>query len=443
MSAAFLPYAVILMGRFLIVRGLKRAAIVGFLLGLIGVGVWPIGMYGLAEYHVRQARRALERQRYEPALKELESALRLYPRNAELHLLAGRTARQAGKYSISWDHLHRYRELHQGVSSDLQLEEYLLRAQTGELEEVFPFLSPYLAQDDAQTPLVLETLSHAYLFLFRFDNAQQCLERWLTLQPDNVQALFLQGSFYSLTDKIDRAAVALRRSLELDPERVPARLLLAQTLKDSHHIEEAVQEYEIALRQEPNNEKARLGLASCYVDLREWSKAEPLLQGYSADAVDGAEWSHLKGRIAEGQGQYAEAVPYFLAALNARPSDNVACYHLILCYQQLKDESSASKYQELLDRLQKDQGRLLIITNKEKEALLSNPDLCCELGEICLRLGIKRRGVHWLQAALQLNPRSRRAHEDLLHYYESLGPQGNKDAMFHSRMLRELAASKP
>jgi tetratricopeptide (TPR) repeat protein len=431
------------MAKFLILRGLQRVAIIGFLLGLIGAGLWLAGMYGLAEYHLHQARHALERQRYEPALRELESALRIRPRSAELHLLAGRTARQAGKYSTAWDHLHRYRELHQGVSSDLQLEEYLLRAQTGELDEVFPFLTPHLAEDDAQTPLILETLSHAYLFLFRFDNAEQCLERWLKLQPDNVQALFLRSSFYSLVDKIDLAIADLRRTLELDPERIPSRLLLAQTLKESHHTEEAAQEYEIALRQEPTNWKARLGLASCYVDLREWSKAESLMQGYSTEGLDEAEWSHLMGRIAEGQGRYTEAIRYLQAAIDARPSDNVACYHLILCYQRLKDETSASKYQDLLDRIQKDQGRLILITNKEKNALPSNPDLCCELGEICLRLGIQRRGVHWLQAALQLNPRCQRAHEQLLHYYESLGPQGEPDAAFHRRMLRELTASNP
>ena len=59
------------------------------------------------------------------------------------------------------------------------------------------------------------------------------------------------------------------------------------------------------------------------------------------------------------------------------------------------------------------------------------------LGEVCLRLGLKRRGLHWLQAALILDPHYRRAHEQLLRYYEQLGSEGAEEAAFHRRMLSQ------
>lgn len=431
------------MAKLLTARAFLRALVICCLLGLAGVGLWMIGVQVVAEHHRRQARRCLQRQDYSNALRELEAALRLRPRNADLHLLAGRTARQGGKFSLAWDHLHRCHEL-QGLSSELQFEEYLLRAQTGELEDVYRFLFPHLTTDDAQTPLVLEALSHVYLFLYRFDSAWRCLSHWLTLQPDNVEALFLRGNYYSLTGKHDLAAADLRRVLERDPKRIHARLLMAQTLRGRLHTKEAAEEFATALQQDPSNDKARLGLAGCYVDQREWSEAEALLQGCSAERAQGADFAHLKGLVAEGQGRYAEAVSYLRAALEATPSDDIACYHLMLCYERLDDEASASKYAEALHKIEKDQMRILAITTKEeKESLTSNPVLCCELGEICLRLGIERRGLHWLQTALKLDPHYRPAHQQLLRYYERLGPEGEKEAQFHRRMLGQSVKSGP
>jgi tetratricopeptide (TPR) repeat protein len=425
------------MANILTTRMLRRVLAVGGLLAIMGVGLWLTGAYALAEYHIRQAHRSLERQRYDVARMEFEKALRYRPASAQLHLLAARTARQSGKFPTAWEHLHRCRELQKGVSADLQLEELLVRAQTGEFEEVFRFLEPYLQQDDERTPLVLETLSHAYLFLYRLDNAWQCLQRWLQLQPDNVEALFLRGKYYTLVANLDMALADLQRALELDPTRVEARILLGQTFRQHHRTPEATAEFQLVLQQRADNFEARLGLAGCYVDEGSWSKAEATLEGIGQSKAEDGELPYLRGRIAEGQGQYERAVSFLRAAIAVRPSDNVACVHLIRCYQQLGDESSASKSQELLDRIEKDQERLLAITNKEKEGLATNPALCCELGEVCLRLGLKRRGLHWLQAALFLDPHYRRAHEQLLRYYEQLGPESQEDAAFHRRMLNQ------
>lgn len=427
------------MTRFLTARVLQRALAGCCLLGLMGTGLWLIGAYSLQLYHVRQAQRYLEKQRYDSALTEYEAALRFRPRSAELHLLAGRTARQTGKFSFAWDHLQRCRELQGGVSSDLQLEEYLLRAQTGDLEEVFPFLLPHVVTDDEQTPLVLETLSHVYLFLFRFDNAWKCLAHWLSLQPDNVEALFLRGNYYSLTGDYKRAITDLHSVLEADSQRIHARLLLGQMLQQIHHPEEAAVEFGIALEQEPMNLAARLGLASCYVDQGQFTEAEATLRECSTAGAENADFSYLMGRIAEGQEHYAEAIPHLRAALAARPSDDVACHHLALCYQRMGNEASATKFQDLHERIKKDQVRLLAITKDEKESLSSNPALCCELGDVCLRLGIERRGLHWLHTALNLDPYCRRAHEQLLRYYKNLGPKGAKEAEFHRRMLDQSA----
>ncbi len=403
----------------------------------LSFGLWMISFFCLAEYHLRLARKALSRQRYEPALAELHEAIWYRPVSADLHLLAGRTARQAGKYPVAWEHLHKCRALQKGVTSELQLEELLIRVQNGELEEVFPNLVPHLEVDDSQTPLVLEALAHNYLFVYRMDDARQCIQRWLYLEPDNVEALFLSGNYYSLALHPELAIPNLQRALELDPDRFRVRLLLAQTLKEWYRDDEAKAEYRTVLRQYPQNLEARLGLASCLVDEKLSSEAEKLLQDIPIDDEKNPELTYLQGRIAEAKGEYKLAEQLLRRTIETRPSDRTACYHLIQCYQHLGDDASASKYQDLLDRIEKDLARLVEIPNDKKTKLGTDPALCCELGEVCLRLGLKRRGLHWLQAALFLDPHYRRAHQQLLHYYEQLGPEGAEEAAFHRRMLSQ------
>jgi tetratricopeptide (TPR) repeat protein len=405
------------------------------LLGLTMLGLWLIGMHLGAEYHLRQAEQMLTRQRYERALGELKEALRYRPRSAELHLLAGRTARQAGILSTAQEQLQRCRALQKGVSAELQLEEYLLRAQKGELEEVYRYLAPYLFEEGPQTPLVLEALSHVYLFTYRFDLAWQCLHRWLQLQPDNVEAISLRGTYYSLKSNDEAAIADLRRVLELDPERIAARVLLAQTLKLHYHSAEATKEFEIVLEQDPSSFAGRLGLASCYVDGSQWQEARSCLERLPRERWEDPEVLYVRGRIAKGEGKLKEAISLFQAALSANPADNSSCYHLVQCYQHQGDEAAAAKYQDVLDGIERDQKRLLVITNEQKDALPSNPALCCELGEVCLRLGIKDRGLYWLNTALRLDSHYWPAHEALLRYYERLGPKGETQASIHRQKL--------
>jgi hypothetical protein len=53
-------------------------------------------------------------------------------------------------------------------------------------------------------------------------------------------------------------------------------------------------------------------------------------------------------------------------------------------------------------------------------------------------MGVPERGLHWLNAALRLDPGHRHAHERLLQYYERLGIEGREPAAYHRRQLAAL-----
>jgi tetratricopeptide (TPR) repeat protein len=423
-------------------RKVWRAIVVSMLLALIGFGLWMVAVFASGEHHRRQAQHALNRQRYSQALEELKQALRFRPESAPLHLVAGRTARQAGQYQLAWDHLNQCRKLQKGVSEDQQLEEFMLRAQTGELDQVHSFLVPYLYEERPQTPLVLEALTHAYMRSYQSNLAWACLRRWLQLQPDNVAALFLRGVWFAEQLNPEAATADYQRALEIDPDRKAIRLVLAEALREERNFEAAANQYAAALRQEPHDFKGRVGLAQCYMAMGHVSDARPLLEAVYQEKPDDADVLWLKGRMELFDGRLQEAARFFRRALDHAPGHREACYHLLLCLQRLGQDDEANQQSALLKRIENDHHRLIEIATKEMNESPRNPALHAELGEIYLRLGVTERGLYWLRSALRIDPSYRRAHERLRDYYNSLGPEGKEMAEFHRQQSKRQITNR-
>jgi tetratricopeptide (TPR) repeat protein len=423
------------MRAFLRFRNAGRIALVGLLLLLVGFGLWLVSRHLLANYHMGQAAKALERQRYPRALEEYQEALRYRPASATLHLLAGRTARRAGDIPTAREHLRRCRELQKGVSEELQLEEYLVRAQTGEVDEVYRYLQPYLFNEGPLTPLVLEALVRAYMGKYRTDLAGQCLSGWLQLEPDNVEALFRQGTWCAQQQNIRGAASDYARALDLDPLRTDVRLAYAQLFRADRMFEQAAEQYRTVLQQSPRDPAALLGLAQCDADLGKPEEAREPLEALPEEQQDTADVLAVRGMVEMRCGQPEKAEPLLRRALVRDPGQLDACYNLMLCLKRLGREDESRAMNARFQQIEADQKRLIAIASRELSASPSSADLHCELGEIYLRLGRPEKGVHWLLAALRLDPGHRRTHERLRDYYDGLGPEGKERADFHRRQL--------
>jgi tetratricopeptide (TPR) repeat protein len=424
--------------RVVLTSRIVQRAVFCLLLALLGLGLVMASTYALAEYHLRRAHKALQYPRYAQALAELRRALFYRPGSARLHLLAARTARQAGQIQDALDHLEKCRELQKGASEEQQLEEYLVRVQTGEVDQVLPFLQPYLAQEGPYAPLVLEALTRAFMADHRTDLAWGCLGRWLLLQPNNAEALFWRGMWFTQRDNLADAQKNFAMSLEVDPERVPARLALAEMLKARRKAKEAAEQYETVLRLAPGEAAARIGLAQCYLDLGRPADARAQLEAVPPEKQDGADALWLRGALAMQEGRLEQAEPLLRKAFVQQPYHPEAGYHLLLCLQRLRKVDQVHKQKARIRQVENDQKRMLIITLQELKATPSNPALQCELGEIYLRLKMTQRGVHWLHSALKIDPTNRRAHERLRDYYEALGPEGKDQAAYHRQQLARL-----
>jgi len=319
-------------------RRLGRIFVFGLLLGLIGRGGWLILIYFLPEYHLRQARRALDRQRYTEALEHLNKADHLRPRSAEIHLQLARVHRLLGEFSKADEHLRRYKDL-KGQTEEGQLERLMLRAQTGEVEKVFRLLWRYVEEKRPEAPVVLQALSYGFIEQELYGPAQKCLNEWRKVAPDNIQGLVCEAWFL---DRNGGGAPEARenylRALELDPSRADIRLRLAYAYLGQQRDKDAIEQFKQVLRPQPDNEIAQLGLAQATLNLGKVEETREMLQSFLKEHPDNSTALYTMGMAAMQENDYPQAEKWLRKSLEQKPQDGMAIHNLMECLRRLGKE---------------------------------------------------------------------------------------------------------
>ena len=105
----------------LVRRPRRRLFLIALLVVLIGFGLYTGGRHLWGEYHLRLAYKALESREFAEARGHFAEYLKVWPDNAEIHLLAARAARRAREYDEAGRLLSQYRKLG-GSAEYAQLE---------------------------------------------------------------------------------------------------------------------------------------------------------------------------------------------------------------------------------------------------------------------------------------------------------------------------------
>jgi Flp pilus assembly protein TadD len=400
-------------------RGLWAAAI---LLALLAGGVALAGPQLRAWYHFHAARSDLKRYHNPQAVRHLQVCLRTWPNDPDVQLLAARAARRARSYAEA----ERLLELYQrsrGLDEAATLEQLLLSAER-RVDQVAEVCWRHVEQGHPDTPLILEALTRGYLRQYRLVEARRCLDHWLESQPDNTQALCLEGLFHLDYEHARAGAEAsYRRAVELDPDNEEARQGLAVALLDGWKVADAVEHLEYLRQRQPDNLSVRVGLAECRNALNDQAEATRLVDGVLAQQPQFAPALSLRGRIALQAGQSAEAEEWLRQAVARDPSDHRALSNLIRCLHQNGREAEAERWQEQLDQRENDLKRFNEIVTQEMVQRPRDPALHCTLGELLLRGGYREEGLYWLRSALRLDPQYARARQALEEYYQKAAPE--------------------
>src|SRR5207248_6012552 len=110
------------------------------------------------------------------------------------------------------------------ASDDVKLEFLLMRVQGGEVDEVAPQLRECVDHGHPEAPLILETLSRAYMHNLRYGDALGALNRWVKEAPESAEPLHWRGWVKERVNDSKGAMRDYQEALECDPALVPVRL---------------------------------------------------------------------------------------------------------------------------------------------------------------------------------------------------------------------------
>ncbi|MBI1918212.1 MAG: tetratricopeptide repeat protein [Planctomycetes bacterium] len=419
---------------------LARIFALSLVLSLIGLGGWLITIHFLAEYHLRQARRALDHQRYPETLEHLNKANGLRPGSAEIHMRLARIHRLLGAFPKADEHLNRYKEL-QGQTEEGQLERLMLRAQTGEVEKVFPLLWRYVEKKRPEAPVVLQALSYGFIEQELNGPAQKCLEKWLELDPDNIQALVIEAW---LKDRNGAGTPEARenylRALDLDPSRADIRLRLAHAYLGQQRDRDAIEAYKQVLRQEPDNAPAQLGLAQATLNFGKVKEAREMLRNFLEAHPNNATALYAMGMAAMQENKYPEAEKWLRQALKQNPNDGAAMHNLIDSLRRQGHEENSGEIPEIrrrIERVTQDHRRLDDLKRNKLAMPPFDPNVCYEVGVIYDRLGEESQAAQWFARALKSDPNHQNALRAGIKYLEKRGDKETA-ATLRARMGPDL-----
>jgi tetratricopeptide (TPR) repeat protein len=378
-------------------------------LGLLGLAGVRLVSYLQARSHREAAEQALERRDFIKAYEHLARCLDYWPDDAETHLLAARTARRGGAAPTkAEEHLRKCEELH-GPAEAIRLERTLARVQQGDFGDLEGPLQQAVDADHAEAGVILEAMTQGYLRTYRFLAAQEALKRLRKREPENLQALLWQAAVAEHLHNYHEAIRTYRQVLERDPEHDPTRLHLGELLLELSRAAEAVEHFERLHERQPENPAVLLGLARCRRQLGDADQAHTLLKALAAHLADltppqQALFHYEQGQLARAAGNPEDAERAFRKALRLTPFDRETLFALSQCLgQQPSKTAEADAVRQRWKQLDRDLNRLFDLCRqaalKPNDAALSR-----QAGELCLQVGREEDGLHWLAAALRLDP---------------------------------------
>lgn len=368
-------------------------------------------------------------QRFEEALEPFDQAVRLLPRDADLHHTIGTILTELGRLEEAETSYRRAAcfgpdraETHYALGTVLDALGRLDEAETSFRRTLD------LAPEHAKAYSGLGTILND---LHRIDEAEAALRRALDLDPGLNEAHNNLGLVLYATGRLDKAEACFRHVLSGNPDLAAVHANLAVVLKDLGRLTEAEAAFRAALDLAPEFVTARNGLGTVLMSLRRLSEAEQAFLQVLATMPDLAEAHNSLGNIHYHCGRLDAAEAAFRRVVDLAPDfeegynglGNVlqARGHLAdaeSCYRQAL--ALAPRYAKAYSNL----GTVLIGLNRYTEAAEAfgqaveiAPDMVeglSNLGNVLNDLGRFDEAEPVFRRALKINPAFLPAHNNLL-----------------------------
>jgi tetratricopeptide (TPR) repeat protein len=403
---------------------------------LILIGTATAGHFYLT-HRLESARKALKEGRADDAQNDLVWCLRVWPRSVPVHVLKARALRMKGDLPAAEAELNLCLKLQKGASEDIQLEFLLMRVQAQQVDEVEPQLMLYVENGHPETPLILETLSRAYMHNLRWGPALSSLDRWLKEEPGSARARFWRGWVVEQLHDREGAIEDYQKAIDLAPDMISARLRLADLYLDMTQPLDALPHLEWLRQHYPDRPDVLAALGRCKFMQGESHEARPLLEAAAEKLPDDLPVLVDLARLDLQEDRVPEAEKLLRRVLELSPHEVEAEVSLIEALRLQGRQDEAAEAQKQCDE---DKALLMKAAQLLKDEVAhpsAGPQRPYEIGMAFLRTGQDRVGREWLYQALDRDHSFRPAHQALAEHFEK---KGNKErAAEHRRRL----AAKP
>jgi tetratricopeptide (TPR) repeat protein len=415
-------------------RFVRRRPLTTFVLVILLLAIGgTVGIYGYAVRQWRQAQTAVRERRPTDANANLQFCLRIWPSDPNVHRLAARAARMAGDYPAAEQHLTRCLEIESGASEDTQLEFLLLRAQSGEVEEVEAILLLFVERQHRDSELILETLAGVHMHNLRYGPAFSRLSEWIRQFPNTARPYHYRGWVLERLNQPSSAMEDYHRALQLYPNLDRVRLRVAEMYLEDKEPLRALPHLELLLARNPNQPEAQARLGQCRFMQGRHAEARKLLERASAALPHDTTTQLFLARLDIFDQDPARAEKRLRSILASDLSDTEARYTLVTTLRLQRRDAEAEAEMVEYDRQREVLDRANKLLQVEAKHPSRNPQAAFEIGSLLLGIRHDRQGLHWLDEALVRDPNHRATHELLADHFEKIG--NRERAAFHRRKL--------
>jgi tetratricopeptide (TPR) repeat protein len=412
----------------------KTTVLISIFLVLGGAGV---GLYCYALHEWHHAQTAIQEGRPREARNSLDICLVVWPRNAQVHLLAARAARLTGDFEGAEGHLKQCIKLQNGATGATQLEFLLMRAQTGEEDEVADALFDLVDHKHPEASLIMETLAQAYMHRLRYGLALACLTRWIKEAPGNAKTYHWRGWVLERLDDAKSAMKDYKQALKLDPDLAVVRLRVAEMLLEDKLPNEALPHLQRLRKQVPHSAEIMARLGQCRFLQGEAKEARRLLEAAVKNLPNNPPLLLHLAKLDLLEGKPVAAEKRLRQALKVDPADVEAQYTLATSLQNQGREEEAVVAMDRCEEQKALLKRANQLLSDEAKHPTKDPDSPSEIGNLLLKMGQDKIALYWLNQALRRDPGHQATHKVLAEYYEKKGEQDK--AKVHRRQLTKPA----
>ena len=262
----------------------------------------------------------------------------LYFRLANLQFQSNKV--ESAKQSLAWI-IDNNQESKQGLAAKILLVRLALQEKNKEL--AFTLLAEALTIDAKYYDAML-LQAQMILLDKKYDEGISKLRAVLRDYPRSDKAMVLLARAYLKKESPELAEEYLRKAASINPGNFSAVMPVASLMINVEDYTRAEELLQKALKTNPNHAAALQALAQVRLLKKDWQGTQDIAEQI-ANQPKGESYSYyLKGKVAQEQGEFKEAIKQYKKALLIGPGLTDALKRLAVCHEALKQRSQMMVY---------------------------------------------------------------------------------------------------